>query len=78
MTCEELRRAAHTRPFQPFTLQVAGGRGIRVRSPEFVLLPPAPHRTFAVVDGDAIEIIDLLLVESIRFSNGQARRPKRT
>lgn len=77
MTYEELRRAVHTKPFHPFTLQMAGGRGIHVRSPEFVWLPPTQHRTFAVFDGEAIELIDLLLVGSARFRNGRARRPGR-
>ncbi len=76
MTVEQLRNAVQSQPFQPFSLHMAGGRQIRVRSPEFILVPPTNSRTFVVYQDKAFEIIDLLLVESIEVGNGKARRRK--
>ena len=77
MTLEQLRRAHQTRPFKPFTLRTGGGREYRVPHPEFLFIFPS-GRTLLVVDEDGSgELIDLLLVESLHFSNGRKRRGPR-
>lgn len=77
MTIEQLRGAVQRKPFQSFSLHMAGGRAIRVRSPEFIYFPPGNSRTFVVYQDKVFEIIDLLLVESIEIGNGRPRRARR-
>ncbi len=75
MTIEQLRALHTARPFQPFVIHLAHGRGIAVDHPE-MLSQSQSGRTIAVArPDDAIEIIDLLLVTSLKpRSNGRSRR----
>jgi hypothetical protein len=66
MTTEQLRRVHNTRPFVPFFLHSADGRALRVNHPENLAFNGA-GRTVNVVTGDESEIVDLLLIASIRF-----------
>lgn len=75
MTVEQLRKMHQARPFQPFDIHMGDGRTVPVEHPEALLITP-PGRTIGVglVDG-TIEVIDLLLVTSLKpRSNGSARR----
>lgn len=79
MTSEKLREALKTEPFRPFRLHLGGGRALDVAHPEFVAVSPS-GRT-AVVYGlkDELEIIDVLMVQSIEFlpnRNGHSKRRK--
>jgi hypothetical protein len=66
MTIEQLRELHQARPFQPFDIHLADGRTLTVRHPEFLSHTPA-GRTIAVSDTDeTIEIVDLLLVVSLK------------
>jgi len=77
MTVERIREAHETRPFKPFTLRTGGGREYAVRHPEFLALTPS-GRTIIVTHGEeSVEMIDLLLVESIHFDTNGQRRPRR-
>ena len=70
MTIERLREAYDAQPFIPFVLHLADGRGIPVRSREFVV--PAPSgRTIGVFQPDnRMNVIDLLLVTDLEFQRG--------
>lgn len=82
MTSEEFRKAMKAEPFKPFVVRLASGRRRAVPHPDFALSPPGAQ--IAVVwspDDNAYEHIDLLLVESLEFSNranGNGRRRKRS
>jgi hypothetical protein len=79
MTIEQLRTLHTARPFQPFVIHLADGRGIAVDHPE-MLSQSQSGRTIAVArPDDAIEIIDLLLVTSLKpRGNGKpGRGPRR-
>jgi hypothetical protein len=74
MTIEQLRRAYEARPFKAFTLRTAGGRRYHVPHPEFLMITP-PGRTIVVAHLDGtVEVLDLLLVESLHYGNGRSRR----
>ena len=74
MTIEQFRAFWRARPFVPFAIQLADSREVQVRHPEDALVNE-PGRTVAAVNKDkVIEIIDLLLVTSLRPLNGKARR----
>jgi hypothetical protein len=77
MTIEQLRRMHRAEPFHPFDVHLADGRSLPVKHPEMLAMNP-PGRTVAVALADGtIEIVDLLLVTSLKpRSNGSARRQR--
>ncbi len=76
MTVNELKVAYNRHPFEPFTLYLADGRTIPVHHPEFITVPPSNARTFSVYlpEEDAHDIIDLLLVVSIKHIEGASNK----
>ena len=75
MTIEQLRKMHQARPFQAFDIFLADGRSLPVDHPEMLAVPP-PGRTIGVGLADGtIEIVDLLLVTSLKpRANGAHRR----
>jgi hypothetical protein len=78
MTFEQLQRLHQARPFQPFDIHLADGRTLPVEHPEMLAAAP-PGRTIGVACPDGtIEIVDLLLVASLKpRANGSTRRRRR-
>jgi hypothetical protein len=77
MTIERLRDAYEAKPFRPFIIHLADGRGIPVTSPEFILSAPSGRTLVVFQPDDALNIIDLLLVTDLEFkpsANGAGRR----
>jgi len=77
MTVEQLRTMHRAVPFQPFEIHLADGRSLPIEHPELLALTPA-GRTIGVGLADGtIEIVDLLLVTSLKpRANGRTRRRK--
>jgi hypothetical protein len=74
MTIQALRALLEARPFQPFDICLADGTSIGVEHPELVG-QSASGRTIGVgTPNDAIQIIDLLLVTSLKPRRGRPRR----
>lgn len=75
MTIEQLRKMHRAQPFRPFEIHLTDGRSLLVLHPEFLAINP-PGRTLAVaVEDGTIEIVDLLLVTSLKpRPNGSRRR----
>jgi hypothetical protein len=80
MTVQELRERHDKRPFQPFTIHMADGESVKVKSPEFLMITP-PGRTIYLATGRGEEVltIDLLLVTKLTSgsANGKHRRTGR-
>lgn len=78
MTIEELNKMHQTRPFQPFDILLADGRALAVEHPEFLARSPA-GRTISVGLADGThELVDLLLVVSLKpRANGTTRRRRK-
>lgn len=77
MTSEKLREALKTEPFRPFRLHLGGGRALDVLHPEFVAVSPSGRTAAVYGPKDALEIVDVLMVQSIEFlpaRNGQSKR----
>lgn len=74
MTIEQLRKMHRAQPFQPFDIYLADGRVLPVDHSEILAVPP-PGRTIGVGCADGtIEVIDLLLVTSLKArANGHSR-----
>ena len=66
-------------PFQPFEINLADGRALPVEHPELLAIN-APGRTIGVARADGtIEIVDLLLVTSLKprpNSSGRRKKPR--
>lgn len=75
MTIEQLRQLHQAQPFRPFVVHLADGRSLTVEHPE-MLAQSQSGRTIAVARPDnTMEIIDLLLVVSLKpRPNGKPRR----
>ena len=75
MTIEQLQILHRARPFQPFDIHLADGRSIPVLHPEFLAQSPN-GRTIGVGTAEGVvEVIDLLLVTSLKpRPNGPGRK----
>jgi hypothetical protein len=77
MTIEQLRQMHLARPFEPFDIHLADGRALPIDHPECLAHAPA-GRTIGVARSDGtIEIVDLLLVVSIKPRANGSTRPRR-
>jgi hypothetical protein len=71
MTSEQFRGMLKAQPFVPFAIHLADGRRLRVDHPENAMVPDI-GLTAAVLNPDGvIELVDLLLVTSLRPLNGR-------
>jgi len=75
MTIAEFRKLLAARPFQPFTLHMADGRKVLVKHPEFVAVAPSGRTAIVYQPNNDFEIVDLLLVTSLKV---ELRRKRRT
>ena len=77
MTIEQLRTMHQARPFKPFEIYLADGRTIGVDHPEFLSQSPV-GRTISVGMPDGThQVIDLLLVTSLKPKTNGAPRSRR-
>ncbi|MEA3210272.1 MAG: hypothetical protein QOE70_3329 [Chthoniobacter sp.] len=76
MAPDRLREALRALPFQPFTVEIAGGKRVRVKHSDYAYLSPA-GRTLAVYgdDDEWLEMIDVFLITNLSF--GRARSTRR-
>ncbi len=74
MTLDRLKAAVDAVPFRPFSLRLADGDVVAIRSPyQIAFLPPG--RTILVDQPDeSFDVIDLLLVTKLSYRKGQRRR----
>ena len=79
MTIEQIRKMHQARPFQPFDVFLADGRSLPVDHPECLAVTPAGRTIGIGLADNTIEIVDLLLVTSLKPKpNGRSRRGKST
>jgi hypothetical protein len=71
MTTEELRKAHVVRPFRRFYLRLGDGQRLPVDHPEMLAYSPGSRIATVHQRNGSFEIIDLLLVTAIEFSNGR-------
>jgi hypothetical protein len=74
MTIEQMRRLYQAHPFRPFVVHMADGHEIPVVSPEFISFTPS----VIIHHGkDAFDIVDLLLVTSLKVQDKEDTRRRR-
>jgi hypothetical protein len=79
MTVEPWQKMHRARPFQPFDIHLADGRILPVDRPEILAVPTVAARTIGVGCPDGtIEIVDLLLVTSLKPRANGAPRSRRS
>lgn len=76
MTIEQLDKVHRAHRFKAFTIFLGDGRKIHISHPEVLFHPPGTP-TFVVWADDAFEIIDLLLVTSLR-QESRPRTPRKS
>lgn len=78
MNIEPLRDALHTRPFQPFRLQLGDGTSVDVSHPESLAFHPKSGRTIIVALPDGgFKAIDMMLVTALHVGNGAKPRQRK-
>lgn len=79
MTIEQLDKMHRARPFHPFDIHLADGRSLPVEHPEFLGRSPAGRTIMVGLSDGMLEIVDMLLVTSLRSrSNDASRRRRKT
>ena len=76
MTTDQLDAVHKAQPFRPFTIHLADGSSHNVPHPEFLWRTPGGRTVFVSGGGEAVAIIDLLLVTKITTGNGKSPRRK--
>lgn len=77
MAPDQVRDALLVLPFRPFHVQIAGGKRVPIKHPDYARLSPS-GRTLVVFtnDRDAMEIIDVFLITNLSFNGSKAARRK--
>jgi hypothetical protein len=78
MTVQQLRNMHQARPFKPFEIHLADGRSIPVDHPELLAVTSGGRTIAVAVEEDAVEVIDLLLVTSLKPRSNGAPRGRRS
>ena len=74
MTTPQLRSMLRATPFQPFEIFMADGRSLSVQHPEMVAITSGGRTIGVAATDERIEIVDLLLVTSLKpHANGASR-----
>jgi hypothetical protein len=74
MTVEQMRRVLKARPFVPFHIHLADSRAVFVSHPEIVAFSGSGRTIHVFEDSMYEEIIDLLLVVSLKPANAEGSR----
>ena len=72
-TMNQVRRAMHAQPFQPFTLRLADGRTYLVKHPDFVAVSPGGREMVFVGDDEGIHDIEMLLIVEVETPTRAAK-----
>lgn len=78
MAPDKIREALRILPFRPFVIEIAGGKRVPVKHPDYAHLSPN-GRTLIVYtnDDDAMEMIDVLLVSNVSYGTPRATATRR-
>ena len=68
MTADQVAQLQRAAPFRPYTLLLADARSIEVEHPDFVSVNEDEEIVMVEDKSGTIEIIDLLLVVSLRYA----------
>ena len=69
MSTEGIKEVVKKQPFRPFVIKMTSGATFEVNHPEFFAVSPSFRRMYVVLDEEHSEMIDTLMVESIRVKD---------
>ena len=69
MSTEGIKDVIRKQPFRPFVIKMTSGATFEVNHPEFFAVSPSFRRMYVVLDEEHSEVIDTLMVESIRVKD---------
>lgn len=77
MNAGVIRELRNAQPFTPFRLHTGSGRHADVFHPEFLSLSPSGRTAVVFAPDDRMEIIDVLMIQSIEMLPHKQLRRKR-
>jgi hypothetical protein len=78
MTIDQLRRLHLQQPFEPFDIHLADGRTLAIEHPECLDQTPTARTIGVALPDGTVEIVELLLVTSLKpRPNGSGRGRRR-
>ncbi len=66
MSSEGIKEVVKKQPFSPLVIKMTSGATFEVNHPEFFAVSPTYRRIYLFLDDEHSEVIDTLLIESIR------------
>ena len=77
MRVDQLKQLLRNQPFEPFTVHLPEGRGVKVWHHDFAMVSP-DGRTLVAFDRDGIaDLIDVMLIASIHMENSDTASEKK-
>ena len=72
MAPDRLRGTLRATPFQPFIVEIPGGKRVRIEHPDYATLSPNGRTliVFGYPNDDSMEIIDVFLISSLSLEGG--------
>lgn len=74
MTSDRIKEVIRNKHFQPFRFHMGGGRSVDIVHPEFVALNPSGRIVVVFSPRDEMEIIDVLMIQSIEMLKASKRK----
>ncbi len=71
MTIDRLKERLRAQPFDPFRIHLADGRHLDDKHPDFIAYSPGGRTAAVYSEEDTFEIVDLLLVTSLKILNSK-------
>jgi hypothetical protein len=65
MSPDRIREKIHATPFVPFFVEMLGGKRVRVRAREFVILSPAGRTLIVFDNSERVEMLDVSQIRDI-------------
>jgi len=75
MRVQELRELRDANPFRAFVIHLADGRAIPVRNRDFLMSSPSGRTMIVYQPDDSFDIVDVMLVTSLRVKSTNGRSP---
>ncbi|MHC1765414.1 MAG: hypothetical protein AB9869_14120 [Verrucomicrobiia bacterium] len=67
LSTEGIKEVVRKQPFRPFVIKMTSGATFQVDHPEFFAVSPSYRRIYLFLDDEHSEVIDTLLIESVRL-----------
>jgi hypothetical protein len=71
MSTEGIKDVVKKHPFRPFVIKMTSGAMFEVNHPEFFAVSPSFRRMLVFLDEEHSEMIDTLMIESIRVKGSE-------